>query len=139
MLPKKLVSGYQLLLGYLGYFLMMIGMIILIPLLTILFYPAETGESKFFIIPGVVAIIIGYLLSLILRGKETAKLDRHQDVLLIFLIWIVAIFVSAFPFILSGNYNFTQAIFESTSGYSTTGLTVVDVTVTSKTFLLFRS
>lgn len=139
MLPKKVVSGYPLLLGYLGYFLMMIGMIILIPLLTILFYPGDAGESKLFIIPGVVAIIIGYLLSLILRGKETAKLDRHQDILLIFLIWIIAIFISAFPFILSGNYNFTQAIFESTSGYSTTGLTVVDVTVTSHIFLLYRS
>ncbi len=139
MLPKKVVSGYPLLLGYLGYFLMMIGMIILIPLLIILFYPEDAGESKYFIIPGVVAIIIGYLLSLILRGKETAKLDRHQDILLIFLIWIVAIFISAFPFILSGNYSFTQAIFESTSGFSTTGLTVVDVSITSKTFLFFRS
>ncbi|MDD5292811.1 MAG: potassium transporter TrkG [Candidatus Izemoplasmatales bacterium] len=139
MIPKKVVSGYPLLLGYLGYFLMMIGMIILIPLLTIFFYPEEAGESKSFIIPGVVAVIIGYLLSLILRGKETAKLDRHQDTLLIFLFWIVAIFISAFPFILSGNYNFTQAIFESTSGYSTTGLTVVDVTISPKTFLLYRS
>ncbi len=137
--PKKTISGYPLILGYLGYFIMMIGLINLLPLLTILFYPEDASESKYFIVPGVVAIIVGYLLSLILRGKGTSKLERHQDILLIFLIWVFAIIISAFPFILSGNYNFTQAIFESTSGYSTTGLSVVDVAVTSKTFLLFRS
>jgi trk system potassium uptake protein TrkH len=137
--PRKVISGYPLLLGYVGYFLMMIGLITLLPLLTIIFYSSEVNDSQYFIVPGVISILIGYLLSMILRGKETAKLERHQDVLLIFLIWIVAIITSAFPFVLSGQYNFTQAIFESTSGYSTTGLTVVDVTTTSHTFLMFRS
>ncbi|MCF7931116.1 MAG: hypothetical protein K9L02_06380 [Acholeplasmataceae bacterium] len=136
---KKIVSGYPLLFGYLGYFLMMIGFIILLPLFAIIVYGEHTSEAKYFIIPGVTAIIIGYLLSQLLRNKETSKLERHQDIQLIFLVWVMAIICSAFPFVFSGEYNFTQAIFESTSGYTTTGLTVVDVTQASKAFLLFRS
>ena len=136
---KKIVSGYPLLFGYLGYFMMMIGLIILLPLFAIFIYGENVSEAKYFIVPGVSAIIIGYLLTQLLRNKETSKLERHQDVLLIFLVWVIAIVCSAFPFMFSGEYNFAQAIFESTSGYTTTGLTVVDVTRASKAFLLFRS
>ena len=137
--PRKIITGYPLLLGYLGYFMMVIGLIILLPLLIIFFDGNLIEEAKYFIIPGVISIIIGYIFSQIMRNKETSKLERHQDILLIFLVWVVAIFCSAFPFILSGSYNFTQAIFESTSGYTTTGLSVVDVSQASNAFLLYRS
>ena len=40
---------------------------------------------------------------------------------------------------LTGRYSFTQAVLECTSGYSTTGLSVVDVGQTSHMFLFFRS
>ena len=40
---------------------------------------------------------------------------------------------------LTGEYNFTQAVFECTSGYTTTGLSVVDVSKCPKIFLLYRS
>lgn len=40
--------------------------------------------------------------------------------------WIIVIFVTAMPFVLTGNYTVTQAVFETTSGLSTTGLTVVN-------------
>ncbi len=136
---RKLVSGYPLVLGYLGLFLMMIGSIVLLPLITIFFYHIEITEAKYFILPGVFSIIIGSLLYLFIRGKEKDRLDRHQDAILILWIWVSAILVSSFPFILTGNYNFTQAIFEATSGFSTTGLTVVDVTQTTHIFLMFRS
>ena len=40
---------------------------------------------------------------------------------------------------MTGNYDFTQAVFECTSGWSTTGLSVVDVTRCPRIFLLYRS
>ena len=47
--------------------------------------------------------------------------------------------ICALPFLLSGNYTFTQAVFETTSAWSTTGLSVVDVEHTSHLFLMHRS
>jgi trk system potassium uptake protein TrkH len=38
-----------------------------------------------------------------------------------------------------GGLNFTQAVFESTSGWTTTGLSVVDVSVAPRLVLLYRS
>jgi trk system potassium uptake protein len=136
---KKIVSGYSLIIGYLGIFMIMIGIIILLPTVMILFYPSEISEAKYFLIPGIISIIIGYFLNMMIRGKELSTLERHQDAILIFFIWILAIGVATIPFILSKELNFHQSFFETTSGFSTTGLTMVDVSSISHTFLFFRS
>ncbi len=136
---RQTIKGYPMLIGYLGYFMMMMGLILLLPLIIMIFYPEEQSFAYAWIIPGVLCLVIGYLLTLILKGREPLKLERHQDAILLLLIWIIAIFVSAFPIYLLGGYTFTQSIFEATSGYSTTGLSIVDVASASKTLLFYRS
>jgi len=136
---KQTIKGYPMMIGYLGYFMMMMGIIILLPLLIMIPYPEEITLAFAWILPGVLCLIFGYLLTLILHGKTPLKLERHQDAILLLLIWIIAIFVSSIPLILLGHYTFTQSLFESTSGYSTTGLTIVDVATASKTLLFYRS
>lgn len=138
-MEKNSVSGYKLIFGYLGLFMIMIGLIIMIPLLVLIFYPQEISNAKYFIIPGVCSILAGYIVHYFILGKSTEKLEKYQDALLILFIWIIAILISSVPFLLTGNYNFTQSIFETTSGYSTTGLSVVDVTITPNIFLFYRS
>lgn len=133
------VHGYPLIFGYLGALLMFIGGITLLPLLSLLFFPQDYAEAFCFILPGVGAIICGYLLFFHIRGKEKGKLLYNQDAVIVVGCWIMAIFVTALPFVLSGKYNFTQAIFETTSGWSTTGLSVVDVEQTSHLFLVHRT
>lgn len=135
----KPIHGYRLILGYLGVLLMLIGGITLLPLLILFFYPQDADQAKYFIIPGVFSIIIGYLLYFLIRGKEKGKLARNQDAIIVASCWVMAIFVTSLPFVLTGKYNLTQAIFEMTSAWSTTGLTVVDVDTASHIFLTHRS
>jgi trk system potassium uptake protein TrkH len=47
--------------------------------------------------------------------------------------------IGAIPFLLVERISVTQAVFESVSGWTTTGLSVIDVTQTSKMVLLLRS
>lgn len=136
---KKSLSGYNLIINYLGIFAVVIGIINLIPLLVLPFYLEELSFAKYFLIPGLASIFIGALIVFIYKGREKNRLERGQDAILVVSIWILAILISSVPFILTGNYNFTQAVFESTSGYSTTGLTVVNVENTPNIFLFFRS
>ncbi len=136
---KKITSGYPLIINYLGIFSVLIGLINLIPLTIIPFYPEEIQYMDEFLIPSLSAIFIGLIIIFFFRGREKGRLERSQDAILVVFIWVLAITVSAVPFMLTGKFNFTQAIFETTSGYSTTGLTVVDVTETPHIFLLFRS
>ena len=132
-------SFYRLIFFYLSIFVMMIGFIQLLPLLVLPFYPKEISYAPCFVIPGVFAIFGGYLLRFFLKDTEIIRLEKHYDSLLLVLIWLLAILISTVPWMLKGDYNFTQAFFEMTSGYSTTGLSVVDVDNTPHIFLMFRS
>lgn len=136
---KEEVSGFPLLFGYIGVLMILIGIITLLPLCTLLFYPQDLHEAKYFILPGISAIAIGYLMAFTIRGKKKGRLQKHQDAIIVVCCWILAIFITALPFVFSGKYNLTQGIFETTSGWSTTGLSVVDVTKTSHLFLMHRS
>lgn len=136
---KKEVVGYPLIIGYLGVLLMVIGCIVLLPLITILFYPQDAHEAPYFLIPGLLTIFVGYLLFFTIRGKQMGKLQRSQDAIIVVACWVLAIFITAMPFYMTGKYNLTQAIFEMTSAWSTTGLSVVDVEATSHLFLMHRS
>ncbi len=136
---KKILSGYPLIINYLGMFAVLVGIILLLPLTTVIFYPDEVQYMDEFLIPSISSIIVGLIILFIFKKREKGRLERSQDAILVVGIWLLAIIVSAIPFMLTGIYNFTQAMFESTSGYSTTGLTVVDVTQTAHIFLLYRS
>ena len=132
-------KSYKLIGYYLGIFTMMIGLIILFPLIMLIFYPEESNNAYCFIIPGISLIFLGYLCHFFFKDVQKDNLQKGQDSLLVVLVWIISIISSAFPFMLTGKYNFTQAVFECTSGYTTTGLSVVDVANTPKIFLFFRS
>ncbi|PKK94002.1 MAG: potassium transporter [Tenericutes bacterium HGW-Tenericutes-6] len=136
---RKILSGYPLIINYLGIFAILIGIINLIPLSTILFDLDAFSDAYLFLYPGIGSILIGSAIVFLFRGHEKGRLDRHQDAILVVSIWIIAILVSSMPFLLTGYYTFAQSVFESTSGYSTTGLTVVDVTIAPKSLLLHRS
>lgn len=138
-MDKKSLKGYPLILSYLGLFSILIGIIMLIPLTVVIFYHSEIDQIKYFLPPAAVLILFGLLSKFLFRDYEKERLERHQDAVLVVLLWILAIFASAVPFMLTGTYNLAQAVFETSSGYSTTGLTVVDVTQASKVFLFYRS
>jgi trk system potassium uptake protein TrkH len=119
--------------------MMIIGCIIIIPLITIVFYPNEVDQIKYFVLPGVLSIFIGYVLLYFNRvHHDSIRFDRHT-LWLIVLIWIISIFIAAIPFALLDSYNFTHAVFEAASGLSTTGLSVMDVAEAPKIFLFYRS
>lgn len=136
---NKEVKGWPLLLGYIGLFLMLVGGLICIPLVMLIFYPNESDNAKYFLVTGLSSILIGFFLFLMIKGKNKGKLEKYQAISLLISIWIIAIVISAVPFMLTGNYSFTQAVFETTSGYTTTGLSVVNVDICPKIFLFYRS
>lgn len=132
-------SDYLAIFGSLAYVIMMVGLIMLIPLCLLFFYPEEAYQLPCFALPGVLAIFAGYLIKLFTPRHSITNLKRHQGSVVVLLIWFVSILVGAIPFIMSGNYTFTQAIFETTSGFTTTGFTVTDAEATTHMILLYRS
>ena len=130
-MDRKIASGYRLIFGYLGIFIAFVGIITMIPLLTLAFYPGEADCWWDFALPGGIAVIVGLTLFLsLLAGKDRANFAKHQDSFMLVLIWLCAVTIGAFPFFIAGlrgtmEMTFTESFFEATSGYSTTGLTVL--------------
>lgn len=136
---KRIVESYRIVFGYIGVIVMILAGILLLPLLVLLVYPEEMEYAIHFVVPAATALISGLLLSLLLRGQSDGQLTQRQDAIIVLGVWIAAVVLSAAPFMLSKQLNFTQAIFEAVSGWTTTGLSVVDVAVTPKVFLMHRS
>ncbi|MBC2397252.1 TrkH family potassium uptake protein [Clostridium tetanomorphum] len=136
---NNIFSDNKVVFGYIGVLTMIIGIIILLPLIVIIVYPNESKYAADFIIPSFIAILVGFILSRFIKLNERQNLSVAQDTIIVVFVWILASFFSAMPFILSGQLNFTQAYFEAVSGWTTTGLSVVNVEAAPKIYLMHRS
>lgn len=126
----RTASGYRLVFGYLGIFLVLIGAIVISPLIVLFFYPSEAGVAVNFVSVGLISVAVGIVLAIVLlKGREKRRLGKYQDFVLILMIWLSAILIGSIPFLLRGDMDFTQSFFESTSGFTTTGLSVFDFSV----------
>ena len=130
---------YQAIFGYTGLICLISGLAIISPLLALFAYPEELPLAWGFLVPGVILCIVGLGLWKLLAPKKATSLTLQEGSVIVVLAWLVAILVGTFPFMTIQGLNFTQAMFESTSGWTTTGLSVVDVTKASRLILLYRS
>jgi trk system potassium uptake protein TrkH len=111
----------------------------LLPLLLIAFYPSEIQEAVHFSDPAALLAIMGIILWRLFKVKEGVTLNSTWGGIIVLFSWTIICVFSAFPFITGEGLSFTGAVFESVSGWSTTGLSVIDVTVASHITLFFRS
>jgi trk system potassium uptake protein len=124
--------------GYAGTIFIGIALLLLLPLLAaVLFGEWEVLPS--ILISTFMTVVAGFLLRYRYKVDSDITLTIQEGGIIVLLAWAGAILFSALPFLITGQLNFTQAIFESTSGWTSTGLTVVDVTQTPRAFLLWRS
>ncbi|MGC1310240.1 MAG: TrkH family potassium uptake protein [Phormidesmis sp.] len=130
---------YRAVLGYTGLIGMIAGLAILSPLIALLAYPEEANLAWGFLLPGLLLSGLGLLLWRSLTPKDGITLTLPEGSIIVVLAWLLAVLFGTVPFLTVGDLNFTQAMFESTSGWTTTGLSVVDVTQTSQLILLYRS
>jgi trk system potassium uptake protein TrkH len=130
---------YRAIFSYTGLIGLIGGLLILSPLTLLPAFPAENNLAWGFLTPGLTLLLGGGWLWRAFRPPETVALTLQEGMVIVVLAWLLAIGFGALPFLLIGQLNFTQAIFEATSGWTTTGLSVVDVEQTSPLMLFYRS
>lgn len=125
-----------------GRLIVTVGVITLVPLLVLPFYREELNLAWTFLLPGLGSIILG-LLVCIFSKKKPHKLTWRENLqsssILVLFVWCFGFVISALPFFLSGQLPFLKALFESISGWTTTGHSVIDVEQTAHIFLFHRA
>lgn len=120
---------------YIGKVLIGLSILFIFPILVALIY----HES---VLPFFIASFISLILGLLLNELkvEDAKLYTRDGLLIVALSWIVMSIIGTIPFCLSGSCGFIDALFETVSGFTTTGASIFnDVEHLSKSILFFRS
>ena len=129
--------------GNYGKMIILIGGLIACPLLVLPFYPEEIRYAPAFLIPAAVIVMIGLAIWAI-RVPVSGEPVEWQSLMQkgsgpVLFTWCVAFVCGAVPFLAGGQLGPVQALFESVSGWTTTGLTVSDVANMPHIFLFHRS
>ncbi len=123
--------------------MIIIGFLVAMPLIVPLFFHADTKYVYSFIIPSFASVFLGFLICFLLNDESSKSLEWKTSIqsssLTALFAWVWGTIVGAAPFIFSNQLTLLQAVFESVSGWTTTGLSVMDVSKTPKIFLFHRS
>lgn len=130
---------YLRVLRSLGHICIILSIVMLLPVICALCY----GEYKAilnFLVPAAVISILGALAVIFTAKYKTVQIGIRLSAVTVVFSWLIAILIGSFPFILLEDMSFTKSIFESVSGWTTTGLTVINnVENAFKSTLLWRS
>ncbi len=131
------MTNYKTVFFAVGILLIILGFFMLVPVLVQLIYDEFDGT---FIYSSIVTIFIGTLF-LLSNLDQNRKLNLQQAFLLTALSWIGIATFGSLPFIFSElNLDLSDAFFESMSGITTTGSTIIiNLDTAPKAILIWRS
>lgn len=129
--------NYSMIRLILAWVLRFAGIFMLLPCLVAIYYRETTGWA--FLITGLCCIVVSFLLTK--KKVENKVFYAKEGFVTVALCWVIISVVGAVPFYISGEIpSFIDALFESVSGFSTTGASIlVDIEALSRTALFWRS
>lgn len=131
--------NWKLIINLIGILLRINGLMMLLALITSLL--SRSGDHFPFIISSIICIALGYLCKFAARDHKDKKLGRKDGYLIVTLGWIALSLTGALPYIVEGHIpDLTNAFFESISGYTTTGASILnDIEALPEGILFWRS
>lgn len=105
--------------------LLFLESIMMVLCLIMAFYFGE-DDIMAFAVSIIITLFVGCLFEYLGRDADN-RMSRRDSFLVVTLVWVVFSIFGALPFLLGGYLkNFTDAFFETMSGFTTTGATIID-------------
>ena len=129
----------KLVFNYLGKIVIASGALMLLPALCAVVY-RETSSLLAFLAVSLASLTIGAVICRFTKPKSDLMYAK-EGFAIVALAWIVMSLIGAIPFVISGNIpNYIDAFFETVSGFTTTGATILsNIPALSKSMLFWRS
>lgn len=130
---------YRVILNIVGKILILVAICLVFPLIVSVIYQEALINKLSFLITMGILITLGILLNAF-KAKEV-KMRARDGFVIVSLSWIVMSALGCLPFVISKNIpNYFDALFEMTSGFTTTGASVVtDLSKLSNSMLFWRA
>lgn len=129
--------NYRMVSYIIGQIVRVEGILMIPPLVVSLIY----GEDAFaaFLLPAVISVIVGTLLTI--RKPSNTDIFAKEGFVTVGLSWIVLSLIGALPFVIDGCIpSFVDAFFETVSGFTTTGASILtEVESLGRGILFWRS
>ncbi len=134
--------NYRSVIYVLGKILIILGTLMVLPLLVGVFYSMQgVAEAPYhsFLIPIAISLVSGFLFSI--KKPKKVSIFAKEGFVICGVGWIVASLIGALPFVISGAIpNFVDAFFETASGLTTTGASILsEIASLPKSILFWRS
>ena len=135
---NNLLINYKAIIRILGFIMLIVGIAMIIPWI----YAAKTHDlasSSGFAVASPICIVIGGVLAWRLKSDH-AKFRIREGYIIVASAWTIAILAGTLPYLFSDFTNsFVDALFESTSGFTTTGCSAVDDSILPNSLLLWKA
>jgi len=130
--------NYKIIFHFLGLLLSFNGSFMLLASLMSFFY--KDGVTFQIAVAGLIALTLGVLVMLITRSSSK-EMGKREGYIVVTFGWLVMALSGTIPYLLTGSIpNFSNAFFETISGYTTTGSTILnDIEILPKGVLFWRS
>jgi len=122
-----------------GVFLMIIAFMMALGLIFSFVY--DEPDKQALVLSSAITFTSGLILFLANRRVDYDSINKRDGFIIVSFTWVVISLFGTLPFLLSGSItNFTDAFFETMSGFTTTGATILtDIESVSKGVLYWRS
>ena len=123
---------------FLGFLLLINGGFMFLTALLSYFY--NDGITHSLLTSGTIVSVLG-LLMLLINKNHDKQINKREGYLVVVLGWLAMIFSGTVPYILTGTIEgFSNVFFETTSGFTTTGATIInDIESLPEGILFWRS
>ncbi len=126
-----------------GKLAILIGLFVAVPLIVLPWYPEDLKYAVSFLIPSSISILLGVLICIYGTSESAAytsyRAQMGRSSLTVLFAWALGPLAGALPFVIGRQLSALPALFEAVSGWSTTGLSVMDVPSVPKIYLFHRS
>ncbi len=130
--------NYRMVFSMVGLIMLLEGVLMLIPAAVSLMYGEESATA--FLITVALLTVCGFSLRLLFKPKDRV-IYAKDGLVIVALAWIITSLFGALPFKISGEVpSYVDSLFETVSGFTTTGASVItDLSVLSHGMLFWRS
>jgi len=132
--------NFKMVLNSIGRIILTEAGLLLLPAIVAMIY-GEVTTMVSFLIAIAIAVVTGLFMTLFTRKSRNRDVYTGEGFVIVAFAWILMSLIGCLPFIFSGEIpNFFDAFFETVSGFTTTGASILtDVEAMSKGSLFWRS